>query len=152
LPEPQTVLSGEYEVPQGEQEEALSQLWQEVLSVRQVGRHENFFDLGGHSLLAVQLLSRVRQVLGYELGLRELFEAPTVATLARKLAVAAEAQVSPIERADRSAGLPLSFAQQRLWLADKIEAVRAAYHVPILVRMQGELDGGALQATFDTIL
>ena len=57
-------------------------VWQELLGVRPVGIHDNFFDLGGHSLLGTQLVSRVHQALHYQMPLRQLFECPTVAQLA----------------------------------------------------------------------
>ncbi|HEU0076111.1 MAG TPA: amino acid adenylation domain-containing protein, partial [Longimicrobiaceae bacterium] len=53
-----------YEAPAGETEAALAEIWSELLKVERVGRWDHFFDLGGHSLLAVQVISRVRQVLG----------------------------------------------------------------------------------------
>jgi amino acid adenylation domain-containing protein len=64
-------------------EEALTQIWREVLSVEKVGLHDDFFDLGGHSILVTQIMSRVRQVFEVELSMRHLFGAPTVAALAR---------------------------------------------------------------------
>ncbi|HYD78164.1 MAG TPA: amino acid adenylation domain-containing protein, partial [Paucimonas sp.] len=59
-----------YEAPQGEAEQAVAAIWQELLGVEQVGRQDDFFELGGHSLLAVQLVSRLRQALGVEVALR----------------------------------------------------------------------------------
>ncbi|MFA6987345.1 MAG: phosphopantetheine-binding protein, partial [Arenimonas sp.] len=67
-------------------EATLARLWAEVLGVERVGIDEDFFDLGGHSLLATQLISRVQRAFGGELGLRTLFEAPTVAGFAELLA------------------------------------------------------------------
>ncbi|PPB81010.1 non-ribosomal peptide synthetase [Mycetohabitans endofungorum] len=74
-----------YEAPQGELETTLAEIWAELLGVERVGRHDSFFALGGHSLLAMRLMSRVRDVLGVELAIRTLFEAPTLAGLARHL-------------------------------------------------------------------
>jgi acyl-coenzyme A synthetase/AMP-(fatty) acid ligase/acyl carrier protein len=64
-------------------EEALIEIWREVIGVEKVGLHDDFFDLGGHSVLVAQITSRVRQVFEVELSMRHLFGAPTVSTLAR---------------------------------------------------------------------
>jgi len=66
-------------------EQLVAGIWSEVLARSELGAEDNFFALGGHSLLATQVLSRLRAVFGVELSLRLLFEAPTVAALARAL-------------------------------------------------------------------
>ena len=68
----------EYEAPVGETETKLAGIWAEVLKVERVGRHDNFFDLGGHSLLAVRMVSHVRQVLGVEVAINDLFARPVL--------------------------------------------------------------------------
>nr|WP_318246608.1 amino acid adenylation domain-containing protein [Rhizobium sp. T1473] len=73
-----------YEAPQGEVETLLAGIWQELLGLERVGRHDHFFELGGHSLLAVQLLSRLRRLsLGVEV--RTLFARPVLCDLAVSL-------------------------------------------------------------------
>ncbi|MCT7979017.1 non-ribosomal peptide synthetase [Laspinema olomoucense] len=75
-------LAGNYTPPRTVIEERLVQIWAEVLGIKQVGIYDNFFELGGHSLLATQLASRVRDKFEFELPLRSVFEAPTIAQLA----------------------------------------------------------------------
>jgi acyl carrier protein len=82
-PEGDAYAARGYEAPVGETEEALAEIWAEVLRVERVGRHDHFFELGGHSLLAVRVISRVRQVLDAEVGIADLFEKPVLSTLAQ---------------------------------------------------------------------
>jgi hypothetical protein len=104
---------------------------------------ENFFELGGHSLLATQVTSRLRDAFKVNLPLRALFEAPTVAQLAERVAVQMRdgqgEQLMPIRPAQRSANLPLSFAQQRLWFMEQLEPGQAVYNIVGAVRLSGDL-------------
>jgi acyl carrier protein len=84
LPAPdQSVLAiREYVEPIGATEQALAAIWQELLGVPRVGRHDHFFELGGHSLLAVQLLLRMRQTYEIKVFLKDLFNKPILWKLA----------------------------------------------------------------------
>jgi acyl carrier protein len=68
--------------PRTPAEKLIAEIWAEVLALKKIGIHDNFFDLGGHSLLGAQVISRVRDAFQVELPLRSLFESPTVAGLA----------------------------------------------------------------------
>ncbi|HST62969.1 MAG TPA: amino acid adenylation domain-containing protein, partial [Longimicrobium sp.] len=117
-----------------------------------VGAGDHFFALGGHSLLAVRVVSRVRQLLGAEVPLAELFRSPVLADLARAIENAARTELPPIERVERTDRLPLSFAQQRLWFLEQLGGTGAAYHVPMRLRLRGELDRGALERALGRIV
>src|SRR5215210_3191969 len=99
--------------PAGPVEELLARIWSELLGVEQIGVHESFFALGGHSLLATQVISRIRTLLGAELPLRQLFESPTIADLARAIRASRHAQpappIVPVPR-EELGDLPLSSA------------------------------------------
>ncbi|HEU4562948.1 MAG TPA: non-ribosomal peptide synthase/polyketide synthase, partial [Longimicrobium sp.] len=151
-PEGGAFVTRGYEAPVGETEEALAGVWSELLRVEQVGRRDHFFELGGHSLLAVRVISRVRQVLGAEVGIADLFERPVLADLARAIESAARTELPPIEPVDRSAPIPLSFAQQRLWFLEQIGDLGSAYHMSTRLRLGGELNWAALRRTLDAIL
>jgi hypothetical protein len=86
LPAPensQTGASGITASPRNATEVLLVEIWREILQRDQISIHDNFFHLGGHSLLATQIVSRVARALGVELPVRVVFEAPTIAAMAR---------------------------------------------------------------------
>ncbi|MEY4910318.1 MAG: hypothetical protein RL260_4036, partial [Pseudomonadota bacterium] len=155
LPAPEDSAFGvaAFEPPEGPIESTLAEIWCELLGVSQVGRQDNFFSLGGHSLLAVQLASRIRARLALEVALAELFAHPGLAAFARVVQCAAASTLPAIVPVSRDAPLPLSFAQQRLWFLDRLDArAGAAYHMPSSVRLVGALDVPALQAALDRIV
>ncbi|HEX2188606.1 MAG TPA: amino acid adenylation domain-containing protein, partial [Longimicrobiaceae bacterium] len=157
LPAPELGAAGAYVAPRTATEEVLAGIFAEVLGAARVGAEDGFFELGGHSLLAMRAVSRVRQALGTELPLRALFEAPTVAALAGRVEALRRAggpAVPPLRRVPRlgTEGLPLSFAQQRLWVVDRLEPESAAYNMPYALRLRGRLDVGALRASLDALV
>ena len=88
LPEPdggRPELSTEYVAPEGPVEQAVAQIWAEVLGVDPVGVQDDFFELGGHSIMAVRLLARMNEFLGVDVSLRTLFDAPSVRGLVAAL-------------------------------------------------------------------
>jgi amino acid adenylation domain-containing protein len=154
LPAPNREAYGrrDYEAPQGLIEETLAGIWCELLGLERVGRHDSFFEHGGHSLLAVRMIARLRDALGLELALAELFAHPVLSVLAQKAAGAAVAALPAIVPVERTGALPLSFAQQRLWFLAQMEGVSGAYHITGGVRLSGRLDRDALRFALDRIV
>jgi amino acid adenylation domain-containing protein len=159
------------QAPRNPVEELLASLWSVVLGVPAVGIHDDFFAAGGHSLLAMRLLSRVREAFAVELPLASLFAAPTVAGQAGQVLAALAAQDGPADEASadvgggprsvaaappltpapRDAPLPLSFAQQRLWILDQFDPGLPAYNIPVALRLAGTLSPAAMAAALTAL-
>ncbi|PYV64568.1 MAG: non-ribosomal peptide synthetase, partial [Acidobacteria bacterium] len=156
LPVPEYVGQTEqYVPPRNSTEEQLAAIWAKVLRLEKVGAHDEFFALGGHSLLATQVVSRVRQSFGVELPLRALFEAPTVAQLAKRIEEirsSGKEEIPDIKPVPRNGNLPLSFAQQRLWFLNELEPDNPLYNVPIAIGMSGTLNMSALEQSLNEIV
>jgi amino acid adenylation domain-containing protein len=161
LPEPgQFASTKEYVAPRTAVEELLAVIWTAVLAgtpADQIGVHDNFFELGGHSLLATQVISRVRESFKIELPLRSLFEAPSIELLAAKVEAVLKGQPRTVAAGPefverRAEGMPLSFAQQRLWFIHQLDPESASYHIPGAVRLRGQLVVPVLAQSLQTII
>jgi len=151
-------LADDFVAPRTPFEELLAGIWAEVIGLKQVGIHSNFFALGGHSLLAAQVVYRLRETLQLEVPLNQLFELPTVASLAEHIALLHQANAAPdyhleaIKPAPRGEHQPLSFAQARLWFLDQLESLSGAYNVAIALRLTGSLNINALEQSLTEIV
>jgi acyl carrier protein len=94
-------LEQEYVAPRTEMEQALTNIFAEVLGIEKVGLHDNFFDLGGHSLLATQVASRIREKLKVDTSLEQLFDRPTVAELAEDVEQSRSSKEQAIDQITR---------------------------------------------------
>jgi amino acid adenylation domain-containing protein len=151
LPAPSFNTERESRSPRTPAEQTLCGLFADVLGLPEVGIDDNFFDLGGHSLLATRLVSRARTALAVELTIRDLFEAPTVAELIDRTATHRPAR-PPLVPAERPDELPLSSAQQRLWVIQHLEGTSAAYNFPLVLRLRGNLDLDAWRAALADVV
>jgi amino acid adenylation domain-containing protein len=157
VPEPARVdPAARLAAPRNPVEQVLAAIWEEVLGVDRIGFHDDFFALGGHSLLATQVVSQVRATLGVELPLRTLFEDSTLAGLAARIERLRQAglwdQAPPLRPVPRDHALPLSFAQERMWVLHQIAPESPIYNIPLALRMGGSLDVPALARTLDRIV
>jgi amino acid adenylation domain-containing protein len=137
-------------------EQVFLEIWREVLGLKNVGIHDDFFALGGHSLLALQVASRIRDRFGMELALREVFDEPTIAHLAARVDAARRAgdhePLPPITRVARDGPLPLSFAQERLFFMDHLEPGSAFYNLPGAIRLHGKLAPDILKKALNEVV
>ncbi len=85
LPQNQDKTAAVFSAPRGKMEQTIAQIWKDVLQIKKVGTHDNFFDLGGHSLMMARVHRRLREVLGREISIIELFQYPTIDSLVKYL-------------------------------------------------------------------
>ncbi len=155
-------LNNSYVAPGNWVEQKIAEIWQELLGIKQVGIHDNFFGLGGDSLIAVQVLSRLRNTFSIRLSVASLFESPTIAEIAPKLQKQTEpdTNLDAIDREETAAivpvsrkiDIPLSWAQERLWFMHHLEGESGAYTMPFAVRLEGNLNVNALEGAIREIV
>ena len=147
---------GESALPRSEVEAAVAAAWTEALGLTRLGLKDDVFDRGGHSLLAARVLSRLRRALGVDIPLQTLFEARTVAALARAVeelrAAARGGQVASIPRAPREGLLPLSHGQRQIWLHATLHPGALFYNEPFSIRLPGDINPSALEQALDELV
>ncbi|GGN70597.1 hypothetical protein GCM10011610_09920 [Nocardia rhizosphaerihabitans] len=152
LPAADLSVTTAYLAPRPGAQTALAAVVGDLLGLARVGADDDFFAIGGNSLLAMRLVARANAALGSALDVRDVFDAPTVAGLAER-AVDRSEQLPPLTVADpRPDRIPLSLAQTRLWLLNRIDPDSAVYTLPIALRLTGELDTDALWAALGDVL
>nr|AXN93624.1 PuwG [Symplocastrum muelleri NIVA-CYA 644] len=156
-PDIELILTDSFVSPSTPTQQAIADIFTEVLSIKQVSIHDNFFELGGHSLLATQVISRLRQIFQIELPLRCLFESPTIAELDRSISTQRQTNsgliapaIAPVPRDNLE--IPLSYAQTRLWFLEQLEGQTATYNMPAAVQITGNLNVDALRQTLVEIV
>ncbi len=155
LPEPHD-QSGSYAekvAPRTQIEREIAGIWTEFLGKENIGVLDNLFELGGNSITATRIASRLRKFYSTSITVRDVFRAANIA----ELAIAVERSqltenVPPLVPVERSRLMPLSFAQQRLWMLDQFDPGLPAYNMPGAFRMYGDLNVKAFGLALQNIV
>ncbi|KZN33887.1 non-ribosomal peptide synthetase, partial [Pseudoalteromonas luteoviolacea] len=145
---------GEFVAPQSGLEQHIAKVWQTLLKVEKVSRHDNFFALGGDSITALRLVPRINELGDYGIEVKDIFNSQDLAALAQCVLASKQLvkriALAPASRAEQ---MPVSPAQQSLWLTDRLssEADKAAYNIAGAVALSGALDVGALEQAFNAL-
>jgi amino acid adenylation domain-containing protein len=145
----------DYVSPRNVEEEILCGIFADVLKLERSGINDDFFKMGGHSLLATLVVSRIRSTFGIEMPLSDLFEAPTVASLAERMKMERGVSLNeapPLVAMKREATVPLSYGQHRLWFIYQLEPGNPAYNISFGVRLQGKLEREGLHWSLNEIV
>ena len=152
LPEPLAPQAGEFVAAESEIERRIADAFADVLGVDRVSVTTSFFDLGGNSLSAMRVAARVGEILGADLSVRDLFDAPSVRELASPERGGRPALGEITARSPRPDRIPLSFGQQRMWFINQFEPNEATYNIPIVVRLSGDVDVDVLRTAVSDIV
>ena len=145
---PRPNLTTPYVALQGETEERLAALWQEILGYNGIGREDNFFDLGGNSLMAIMLVSKIHKEFNISMPLGNAFKTPTIAQMSRFIEEANSSSYLSIPKAEMREYYPMSAAQKRLYILDRIEEVGTAYNMPFRMNMEGDMGRERFEKAF----
>ncbi|WP_062060637.1 non-ribosomal peptide synthetase [Aquimarina longa] len=153
---PEVALSNmhnsKFVAPRNETEIQLVRIWQRLLKIEKIGVYDDFFDLGGHSLLATRLVSAIRKEMNVEITIRDVFDNVTISQLALFIGTHYKKETIPlITRQKDQNKIPLSFSQERLWFLDQMEG-SIAYHMPLVLRLEGTPDSTIIEASFKKII
>nr|WP_307188341.1 non-ribosomal peptide synthetase [Nocardia alba] len=152
LPAP-AFTAGEFRAPTTPAEEIVAGVFAELLGMARVGAEDDYFALGGNSLLATRAIARINEALDADLAIRDLFETPTVSALAARIGGAGGVGARPpLVAAQRPQHIPLSLAQQRMWVVNQVDPTSGSYNIPFAIRLTGELDVAALEAAVTDVL
>ncbi|PWK11296.1 amino acid adenylation domain-containing protein [Tumebacillus permanentifrigoris] len=157
LPEPEQSDAGRTVTPpRNAAEEALVQIWQDVLKVSGLGIDHNFFELGGHSLKTIQVRARIKRQFGVDVPLHLLFEHQTIRELSTLVGDApmevTESWEAVIPKLPPAETYAMSHAQHRLFFMYWMDRTNVSYNMPALLELEGSLDLPALVRAFETIL
>ncbi len=150
LPAPE-YAAGEYRAPSGPTEEILAGIYARVLGLERVGVDDSFFDLGGDSLSAMRVIATINTTLDAHVGVRMLFEAPTIGQLAARVG-AGGGRLDGLVARERPAVVPLSFAQSRLWFIGQLHGPSPVYNMAAALRLSGPVDATALGAALRDVV
>lgn len=136
-------------------EAAIAVHWANVLAIRSPGAEDDFFSSGGHSLAAMTLIARVARELGVRLRLADMFAAPTIAGLARRVEVLRDAPSIAVPSApevSRPRTMPLTDQQHALWAAGMMAVRPTVYNLPLTLRIEGKIAAADVQRALQALV
>ncbi len=137
-------------------ESQLQFIWSEILKIdiKSISLFDCFFKKGGHSLNAMRLIVHIRRQFEIDFSIRAAFEHSTLEAMATHIShlLKMSSDTIPILQNTHLETYPLSFAQQRIWFLEQLFPNKCVYHIPIIVRLKGNLNVAAITAAIDKVV
>jgi len=140
-------LSTPYTAPRNAAEQKLAEIWQRFFGIDKIGVTDDIFDLGGDSLKAMNILAIVQKELNFSIPLKEFFDNPTIAGVAKYISESEETPYREIKKAEEKDFYELSFNQQRLWFIQQMNPASSAYNTPGRITLNDEVEDEWIEKT-----
>ncbi|HEY6925632.1 MAG TPA: condensation domain-containing protein, partial [Steroidobacteraceae bacterium] len=155
----QAYVRSRYEAPQGELEQILAGIWQELLHIEPIGRNDNFFSLGGHSLHGIKLIARAAEKLDVKLPVTIAFQNPTIQAMAQAIAAkrppptdSSYPKALAAESGEKLEQAPATFLQVAHWNLYRLNQRRSLRQVASALRLRGRLNIEALRESLTRMI
>jgi amino acid adenylation domain-containing protein len=155
LPDPQRGSGGdEYVGPRDRTEEKLVEIWSSILNLQpeQIGIFANFFGLGGHSLNATVMAARIHKLFEVKIPLSEIFKTPSIRAIGDYIKAAGRSEYCAVRPVEKREYYHLSSAQKRVFVLQQMDEIGVVYNIPVVTRLQGDLDKDHLEKVFRKII
>ncbi|WP_139487922.1 non-ribosomal peptide synthase/polyketide synthase [Brevibacillus dissolubilis] len=147
------VAATTYEEPTDEMQTMLLNIWKEVFQLEHIGTDVSYYEIGGDSLKAIRIVAEVNKKMNIEIPIGEIFKNDTILALDHYLKNRSDAyQENKIKRIAKQDYYPTSPAQNRMYLLSKLENDRGAYHIPMALLVEGNLDVDQLEQALHTFI
>ncbi len=151
IPNRADISDVEYKEPQSDIEIKLAKVWSEVLGIEKIGIDHDFFEIGGHSLKATVLISKIQKELNIILGMKDIFENPTIRELGQCMSQKHTEDFCSIKPADKRFYYPVSSSQKRLYTLAQMDKASISYNMPTVYVIEGDLDKNQLEDMLFTL-
>lgn len=148
-----SIVTGiEYQAPRNLEEEKLASIWKDILKLHRIGINDNFFEIGGHSLKATILCGRIQKEFDIEIGVRDIFENPSIAELSEMMLKVKGKQYESLKPIEKRKWYNVSSGQKRLYALQAMNTESIAYNMPIALELRGEVDKSKIEETVKSLV
>jgi len=135
-------------------EQKIYEIWCEILNIKKINRHDNFFNIGGHSLIAMSAINKISELINKRISYKDFRTNPTIALLSK---IADDNSLKNNESIDllhlkNTDSLPLTQSQIRIWLTTRINPASVNYNLPFAYHLVGPLNIENFQKSLKTLL
>ena len=132
-------------------EKEIVTIWCDILKIKNIGIHEDFFHLGGNSLAAIHILEQIRSVYRKEILIKHFWKHATIHQLAKLIETCDSTSGISIIQVEKGKNVPLSVQQEQVWFLQKYAPNSNAYNAQTSLRINGSIKISVLEQALQEI-